>query len=427
MAYEVVVIAVTFVAVAVLGFLVSRGQFEDVYIKARGPAPVSDQVALLTIGDEALYLWNPEDARPEVTPRAMLAELIRFCDAAGAEVVVLDILLDQAESGDDVLVEAIRDTEMPVVAAVRLLETDPQSHKLFVAGLTPGLEDTIVPGFANLQEEEPWLFSEVTLVRKAPLVAWAGTARMTGAWPMNMVGAEQSEKQAFASLAAAGAFLKSQGDAQELHRRLQAGESLGLPDLPDEDTILINFRGREGQDGIPTARAANALRAAGASAMFARLGAPQPIDVPPELKEALDGRVVVIGRVDSTVNDLDRHATPYGFPIFGRADMAGVRIQAQIVDTLLSGRHVRHVGGKVSWFLAIVLAGAVVVSARWLRDDVHVLGWSVLSLVVVLLSAGLFDVTDGLALELGAPLAATLVTLTAVHVYRWSVEESRRT
>jgi CHASE2 domain-containing sensor protein len=427
MAYEVVVIAVTFVSVAVLGFLVSRGQFEDLYIKARGPAPVSGQVALLTVGDEALYLWNPEDAQPEVTPRAMLAELIRFCDEAGAEVVVLDVLMDRAEPGDDVLANAIRETGMPVVAAVRLVETDPQSHHLFAAGITPALEDTIVPGFANLQEEEPWLFSEVTLVRKAPLTAHAATARMTGLWPMNMVGAEQSDDTVLPSLAMAGAFLKSQGDATELARRLGSGESLGLPSLPSEESVLINFRGREGQDGIPTAKASNALRAAGTSAMFGLLGSPQPITVPPEMREALEGRVVLIGRVDGVADESDRHATPYGFPIFGRADMAGVRIQAQILDTLLSGNHIRNVGGKVSWFLAVVLCGAVVLSSRWLRDDVHVVLWSLASALVVMAAAGLFELTDGLALELGPPLGSALVTLTALHVYRWSVEESRRT
>ena len=429
MAYEVAVIAVTAVSVSVLLFVVSAGQFEDLYVKLRGSAPPSEQVALLTIGEEGLYLYNADDMEPEVTPRALLAELIRFCHAAGAEVVVLDVLLDRPADGDEALVAAIRETGMPVVGAVRFVLTDPESGGEFAPGIAPSLQGSVVAGFANLQEEEPYLFSETTLVRRAPLTRKVSTARLSGRWPMNVVGAEQSDATVMPSITLAAAWLKTRGDATQLHQTLQSGGDLGLPELPSPpDGVLINFRGPEGGDGIPTVRAASALRTMGMSALAGTMGQPMPIVVPEELAQALRGRVVVIGRVDKVGRkDADRFATPYSFPTFTSPDMAGARIQEQVIDTLLSGRHIRPVGGKTAWWLALLVAGSVYFTRRFFRDDVHVVGWTVLGLALVGVGALVFRLTDGLALQIGPPLGAALVTLTAVHVVGWSFEESRRT
>ncbi len=429
LAYEVVVVAATALSVSVLLFLISAGQFEDLYTKLRGSAATSGEVALLTIGEEGLYLWNADDPEPEVTPRALLGELVRFCDAAGAEIVVLDILLDRPAPGDESLVAAIRETGMPTVGALRFVVTDPESGAEFAAGLVPALEDAVVPGFANLQEEEPWLFSETLLVRRAPLVRTVSTARLSGRWPMNLVGSEQSDHTVIPSISLAAAFMKTQSDAADLHARLQDGSALGLEKLPKpEEGVLINFRGPEGADGLPTVRAASALRTMGMSALSGTLGHALPIDVPPDLREALEGRVVVIGRVDRMGRQgADRFATPYSFPTFARSDMAGVRVQAHVIDTLISGRHIRPLGRKVSWGLAVLLVASVVLTRRRLRDDVHVLAWALVSGLLVIASTLVFRWTDGLALDLGPPLGAALVTLTAVHVYGWAVEQSHRT
>lgn len=429
MAYEVAVVAVTAVSVSVILFVISAGQFEDLYLKLRGSAPTSDQVALLTIGEEGLYLYNADDVEPEVTPRALLGELVRFCAAAGAEVVVLDVLLDRPEDGDEALVAAIEETGMPVVGAVRFMLTDPESGAEFAPGLSPSLEGAVVAGFANLQEEEPYLFSETMLVRKAPLTRRVGTARLSGRWPLNIIGAEQSDDTVIPSITLAAAFLKTQGTPEQLHDLLQAGGELGLKNLERPyDGVLINFRGPEGGDGIPTVRAASALRTMGMSALAGTMGQPMPIEVPEELAQALRGRVVVIGRVDKVGReDADRFATPYSFPTFARPDMAGARIQAQVIDTLISGRHVRPVGGTAAWWLALLLSGSVYFTRRLFRDDVHVVGWSLIGLGMVGTGVLVFRLTDGLSLQVGPPLGAALVMLTAVHVVGWSFEESRRT
>ena len=106
LAYEVAQAMVVAAVLACLAFAGLGGRFADLYVWLRGPAPVSDQVSVLSIGDEALYLWDPADPAPEITPRALLAELVRFLDAAGARVIVLDILLDLPAAGDDVLAAA---------------------------------------------------------------------------------------------------------------------------------------------------------------------------------------------------------------------------------------------------------------------------------------------------------------------------------
>ena len=82
--------------------------FLDVYMNLSSPAAVSGEVTIVTIGPEALHLWNPEDAIPEVTPRAFLAELITTLDEAGARTIVLDIILDISDDNDEKLAQAAR-------------------------------------------------------------------------------------------------------------------------------------------------------------------------------------------------------------------------------------------------------------------------------------------------------------------------------
>ena len=420
MAYETAVIAFTAVTVAVLLFLVTRGQFEDLYLKARGVAPASDQVALVSIGDEALYLWEPHAESREVTPRAMLGQIVRFLDAAGAQVVVLDVLLDQPAEGDQQLLAAAEAFPGTVVAAERFVETEPKSGALFQAAISDGFGGTIQGGFANLQVEEPWLFSDAQLVRRAPLTERVSRARMSATWPLNIIGAEQSEDFLAPSMTLLAAVSLSHPD--DALARIQAGDvDLGVP---LDEPLLINFRGPERSDPIPTIRAASILRAMGQTALAQEMGVDMPVVVPQELRQALEGRVVVVGRVDHAADD--RFVTPYSWPWLVDHDMAGARIQAQVIDTLLSGRHVRVVSTPM-WIPALLLGAAVLVTRRFLRDDVHVLGWIAVSGALVVVGVVVFDVTDGLALDAGPPVGGILIPLLIAHVWEWAVDESRRT
>ncbi|HJN78204.1 MAG TPA: CHASE2 domain-containing protein [Myxococcota bacterium] len=248
MAYETLVVAFTAVAVAVLVFVVSRGQFEDLYVKVGGATP-SDEVVVMSIGEEALHLWDASDPEPTLTPRGLLAQLVTFCDAAGASVVVLDVLLDRPAEDDILLLHAARSAQAPVVGATRFMETEPVSGAEFAAGLAPIYGDVLRPGFANLQVEEPWLFSDAKLVRKAPLRREVSLSRLSGAWPMNIIGAEQGEGVVIESLA------------------LVAARAHGADIVIGEDPLLIAFSGPERSGSIPTVRASAALRALGASAL----------------------------------------------------------------------------------------------------------------------------------------------------------------
>jgi len=443
LAYEATQAVVVAALLFALAFVTLGGQFGDIYVWLRGSAPVSGEVSVLSIGEEALYLYDPDDPLPEITPRGLLAELVRFAAAAEARVIVLDILLDRARPEDARLAEVAR-AHGAVIGAERFALTEPASGREFAAGLAPGFGDSIGTGFANLQEEENALFSgRDLLVRRAPLVRRVARAALTGPWPANLVSGDQADAEVMPSLALLAAWLHAArardatATPAALRRSLARAcdgtplqcdldeADLGLPRIPGglERPLEINYRGPESGDGLPTVRAAQALRVMGEAALLQTLGIEAPIAVPEELKAQLRDRVVVICRVDAGAASAgDRFATPHS-PLLGRSDMSGGRIQAQVIDTLLSGRHVRHTGHWLAWPLAALVAVAVWWTSRRLRDDVHSLAWLVVGVGLVALGAALFRLFDGLVLDLGLPLTALLLTLIVVRVKEWALED----
>lgn len=444
LAYEATQAVVVAAFLGVLAFVAFGGQFGDIYVWLRGGAPISGEVSLVTIGEEGLYLYDPADSLPDVTPRGLLAQLVSFADAAGARVIVLDILLDRTQPDDAKLAEAAR-AHGGVIGAERFVVTEPASGREFSAGLVSGFDGSVAAGFANLQEEENALFSgRDLLVRRAPLVRRVARASLSGPWPGNLVSGEQSDSEVVPSLALLGAWLHvargkdPSADPDTLHRNLAeaCGETplrcdlqatdVGLPRIPRglDRPMEINFRGPERGDGLPTVRAALALRVMGESALLRSLGVEAPLTVPEELASLLRDRVVLICRVDAGAAQAgDRFATPHS-PMLMRADMSGGRIQAQVIDTLLSGRHVRHTGPWLAWPLAALLIAGVWWSHRRLRDDVHSVAWLAIAAVLVAAGALLFRLSDGLVLDLGLPLTALLVTLITVRLKAWALEDS---
>ena len=236
------------------------------------------------------------------------------------------------------------------------------------------------------------------------------------------------------SLALAAAWMHTHGGDHAALLRQLAGAcdgspmvcghaDLGLPALPGplHEPLEINFRGPEGADGIPAVDAARALRVMGECALLRSVGVEMPVSVPDDLAARLAGKVVVVCRVDGTADD--RFVTPYSFPLLMGTDMAGGRVQAQLIDSLLGGTHVRHVGAWSGWLLALALAAGVVATRRRLRDDVHTIGWLALTAGLLLLGVALFRLTDGLTLDLGLPITVSLVTLLAVRVHAWALED----
>ncbi|MDP2314252.1 MAG: CHASE2 domain-containing protein [Pseudomonadota bacterium] len=427
LANEVVVNILSAVALGALAFVLLGGRIDDLYMAFRGGAPTSDEVAILGLDEETFYLWNPADPTPEVTPRALLAELVRFLHAAGAKVVVLDILTDVPATDDDALRAAL-EAHGRVVVAERFAPGIAGDPTPFAAGSI--FSEVALPAYANLGMEEQTLFSGEMAVRAVPLAQAVARARLSATFPMGLVGGWQDDDAPTPAVALAGAWLqRSSAPRENLAAALAercggapllctAGPDwLGLPPapVPLHEALPLNFRGPEGGDGIPFVSGARALRSLGESALARTLGMDLPLRPPEDLVATLKGRVVVVGRTDAAAND--RFVTPFAFPAMQTADMAGVRIHAQLIDTLLTGRQSRRVGGAVgAWVAALVLGALVVWTARF-EGALHLVGWLVGSALLLAVGIAAFAQFDGLVLDVGPALAVVACTLLGVHVY----------
>ncbi len=430
-ANEIVVNVLAAAALGALAFVVLGGRVDDVYMRFRQSAPVSGEVTLLSIDEESFYLWNPYDPEPATTPRGLLAELVRFLTAAGARVVVIDVLTDQPAEGDEALVRAVQ-AHGRVVVAERFSPGRADGATPFSPASV--LAEVGVPAYANLGLEEQTLFSEALLVRAVPLATRVARARLSGPFPTGLVGAFQDDGAPEPSIALAAAWLQRSSDAPSaLASALAArcgGEPLqctsdtsvfGLPPTPGflHEGLPVNFRGREGGDHIPAVSAARVLRSLAESALARTLGLELPVSVPEDVAAQVRGKVVVVGRVDAGADD--QFVTPFSFPTMIHADMSGPRVHAQVIDTLLTGRHVRRVGGVWTWVPAGLLAMMVVLTGR--RAGVgHLVSW--VSVCVALMAGGIstFHTFDGLVVDVAPALALVASALVAVHVYARSSE-----
>jgi len=431
-AHEVVVNVLAAVAVGAMAFVLLGGRVEDLYIRLRPRAPVSDKVAIVGIDEESFYLWNPYEPAPETTPRGLLAEVVRFLTAAHARVVVLDILTDQPAPGDDALVAAVQ-AHGRVVAAERFSPGRADDASPFAAASV--LADVAVPAYANLGLEETTLFSNQMIVRAVPLVSLVSRARLSGPYPNGLVGGFQDDESPQPALALAAAWLAATanppGDLTSALASRCGGTpvvcsggatELGLPDVggPLHVPVELNFRGPEGADGIPAVSAARLLRSLGESALAKTLGMDLPITVPADVGALLADRVVIVGRVDAGAGD--QFVTSYAFPAMQLADMSGARVHAQLVDTLLTGRHVRRVGGAWAWIGAAVLGLACLLTGRG-EGAGHLAAWS--TVAAALLGGGIvtFQAFDGLVVDVAPALGVLSCTLLAVHLYARAASE----
>ena len=413
-------------ALGALAFVALGGRTEDIYLRLAGAEPPSTHVAVLAIDEESLYLWNPEESAPVVTPRGLLAELVDFLRVAEARVVVLDVLTDTSAEGDEALRAAAR-AHGRGVAAERFSSAGAHDPVPFAPATVLGT--AVVAAFANLGQEEATLFSGEMQVRAVPPVVAVARSLLSGRWPHNVVGGYSDDDQPVPALALAAAYLAvNEGGAPELARSLAAmcggtpvqchGElaSLGLParDGSLHEALPIYFRGPEGADGIPTIPASRVLRLLAERAVARSLGAELPVSVPADLAADLAGRVVLVGRVDGAA--ADKFVTPYSFPAMQEANMAGVRVHAHLVDRLLAGRHLRHVDGPPVWAGAALLAALVLATSR--RAGVgHLVAWGTAALATGAGGFFLFELYDGLLVDTGPLVGAVCVSMVAVHLY----------
>ncbi len=422
-AQEVVVNVFAAAALASLAFVGLGGRMEDVYLRLGGVESPSSVVSVLAIDEEALYLWDPANPAPATTPRALLAVLVAFLQSAGAKVVVLDVLTDTPAPGDDALLAAVV-AHGRVVAAERFTVGD-------AVPFAPAsvLGHTVVPAYANLGQEETTLFSGELRVRAVPPVMSVARSRLSGAWPGNLVGGFADDEAPIPALSLAAAYLHAADKTgAQLASELAAvcggvplsctgnAAALGLPASTRllHESLPIYFRGAEGADGIATVPAARVLRLMGESALARSLGMELPVSVPTDLAGVIAGRVVLVGRTDAAAED--RFVTPFSFPAFQDADLAGVRVHAQVVDRLLAGRHLHRVDGPVAWASAAVLGALVLATARRAGAS-HLVGWLGALGLIGAGGAFAFRAFPGVVIDTGPAMATVAVAMIVVHLY----------
>lgn len=430
-----------------LGFTAFGGMFLDIYSNLAPPTEASGEVTLLTVGPEALYMWNSENPEPETTPRDLLAKLIDILDEAGARTIVLDVLLDGHTDNDELLMHAAQ-KHGSVIGAEQSIVNQPRTGRLFAKGISPTLQNAdhtaIYPAQANLFFTEPLLFTGDMIFRGVHLVQFYQRSTIYGTWPETIVGAK--EEVISPALCLSGAWLHNARKADpdtpysKLLHELKEGCSIvegsvqcvstEVSYLPTFQTELhqdfwLHHMGSERNDALPFLPASTLLMLAAENETFKQLGIPAdqlpPTQFPESVSDLLKDKLVVVGRVDRMHTELsDRYPTTYSFPLFKHQDMAGVRIQAQLMDALLAGRKIQFLP---LWIQLCLIGGAFWMTILLYRK-VDILWqlplWLLCFLTMLFLGYSLFVWGDGWVLELGPMTTVSMLTLIWLYTrYEW--------
>jgi len=413
------------IAVSTLALLALGGRVEDLYLRARGAAPTSGEVAVVVIDAQAMHLWDPALHAEDAVPRALLATLVDALGSRGVTVVALDLDLHAPAPGDEAL-RAAAERHGAVLAAEDLLST-PGLPRAFSRGVSPDLARAVTPAFANLLAERPGLFADPgapPVVRGAWLALTMDRATVPAPWPAALGGAGVEQGVAAPSLAFAAAWAHRERRAGRpfradsltaaLTRCREAGcdtlDGLPIPTEGLEAVTRLNLRGPGAEDPVPVVAASEVLLRWGAQGIFGSAG--------PEPGDPLTGRLVVVGRSGGSA--ADEFVSPYSFPLVNRADTAGHRLHAHLADALLLGRLVRPLGeGALGWLLAAALGLAALGTGVRSPAPTHAAAW--LGGAVLLLAGGVatFVLTDGVSLQLGLPLGGVAVGVTLAGLWRW--------
>lgn len=425
----------------ILGFTAFGGMFLDVYQNLSPSEPVSGEVTLLTIGPEALHLWDSENPNPDVTPRAMLAELISILETAGARTIVLDVLLTSSQDGDDLLAQAIKN-HGTVVTAEQFVVNQPRTSKQYIAGTTPQIADVVGVGHANLYFTEPILFTGEMIFRGVHLVHFGQRSSIKGTWPNTVLNGGVFETIS-PSLSLAGAWLhQARGHDPNityahlltiLKENCQIEQSIlhcdqqNFPHLKGlrqdwSEAFWLHHFGSERNDQINYVPASRLLMLSAEKALMRSFNIPEeqlpPTAIPEDLKEKLQDKLVVIGRVDRmTAQDADRYPTTYSFPVFSKRDMAGVRIQAHLMEALISGRSLYFLPDWISILLALIVMYGTWNLFHKVSIVHHLWMWLLSSIVLVLFGLLVFRIFDGVVLDLSLPITMSILTLIAMNMW----------
>jgi adenylate cyclase len=285
-----------------------------------GPAP---EIAIVALDDHTTRAFGMP-----VLPRACHARLIRNLQRAGARVILFDMLFEQPREGDDALAAAMRAHGRVILAWAREESADPngaEAHPVLpnerLARAAFAVANANLPNDADgLIRRFPWATAlpdpdDVARLRPMPGLAVTAAGALAGA------------------------------DAPAIERDLALGRAAGRPlvdaRVGEEPTSTIAYRGPGGF---------GCRRIPYYQAYWADDRRRGDIDLA-QLRRWVAGRVVLVGAVTESAHDT--HPTPWG-------KMPGAEIQANALDTVLSGRFLRPAPETVQ--VLLVLLGCLVMA-----------------------------------------------------------------
>ncbi|MGD1994717.1 MAG: adenylate/guanylate cyclase domain-containing protein [Anaerolineae bacterium] len=324
-----------------------EGWAVDARFRLRGETAPQAPIVVVAL-DEASFqtLGELRGENIRAWPRAKWAELVERIAAADPRVIGIDVVFDTPgwdEGGDAALASALAEAGNVVLAAhLERSGEDAYENVTLSPPIAALAEPAAGTGLANFSAD-----ADGTVRRTGLLYAWGGDA-----YPSF-------------SLVVATLFAGE---------RIQVGRA----DLALDGTLPINYRGGEG--AFPTISMIDVWQG----------------EVAPE---RFEDAIVLVGY--TTQLEQDRHQTPFA----DSADMPGVEIQANAVDTLLAGDWIRRPPGWVPVVL-VGLLGALALAALSLpRSGTGVLALMGIVVIYLLVGVLLFHAAD-LLLPVVAPAVA---------------------
>jgi len=360
---------------------------EDAELKAydfllavlRGPLQPPDDIVIVAIDDPSIAEFEETFGVSLPWPRSIHADLVKLLNHAGAKVIVFDVVflgptLPQDDSG---LAEAIRSSSAPVIvaAAIDFVEDPRFTMAQELLPLEELIESGAYVGFATLNPDRDGVLRQ---------------GRLT------VAGEPSLSTQAF----------------QQVIGELDWSQLPIIDYEGDDPEILINYVG--GQRKIPTVSYYQAL------------------DYATSLPEGVfQDKLVYVG-YSLALSEISRGSTPDHYPtpfniMGGGAIMAGVEIQATILNTLLTGDYLYRVSLPRIWGAMVALA--ILISLLVL--SVQSFRLKILSSIVLIFGfvafASMVFVIAGIWVYIIQPVAVMLMTFGLNTLYQYRVAEKERT
>ncbi|HZD05626.1 MAG TPA: adenylate/guanylate cyclase domain-containing protein, partial [Longimicrobiales bacterium] len=426
---------------------------------AADPAEADTGIVVVDIDAASLEVYRDRLGRWP-WPRDVHAALLQYLGAAGARLVVFDVLFPEADvrdpASDSAFAEALETTDLAVLPLQfwRAREEDAARwYRLRAAERTPGQdpEDILRPFSLRSErppEERPAASSagsetssrppasppgasaaaapeETFPVVETPHPLFAGRARALGSVNLNADddGVVRGDRLVYSH---EGLLLPSLAlaAAREVAPERFGGEAalqgdilrLGAERIPlDGGRMLLRWRGPWLEEGRTTYRVYPAFHVLNS---FEQVLAGREPDVP---MEALKDKIVFVGVTGSGTSEFDARPTPL------RAFDPGVMIHVTELDDLLAGDWMRRAPRGASTAVVLLTGVGVGVLAAGLVSP-----WLAATGALLLLGLVTAGVTaafaGGLWLDLAAPLAAGGLSLAGALTLNWATEgrEKRR-